>query len=170
MLKCPFCHRTYVNNTIFCNECGHYLLEDDKRETDPLEANRIGWVGNEAEEAHRISTAQLSATPSMIRLLIENKREVELTVNKAIWIGRMDPADDIFPEIDLTDDGPAAKSVSRRHARIVKRGETITIEDLGSVNGTFINRKKLSPYIPEKLTNGDVLQFGTLLMEIKMLK
>lgn len=170
MVKCPFCKRTYVDNTIFCNECGHYLLEDDKRETDPLEAHRIGWVGDKTPEGKNAGSAQLSSALPAIRLRIEDRREVELMLNKTIWIGRMDPADDIFPEIDLTDDGPAAKSVSRRHARILKRGEAITIEDLGSVNGTFINRKKLAPYIPEKLHNGDILQLGTLLMEVKMLK
>lgn len=170
MLKCPFCHRTYVNNTIFCNECGHYLLEDDKRETDPLEAHRIGWVGDTPQEAKASNSTQLVNGSSTIRLRIENKREVEINLSKTVWIGRMDPADDVFPEIDLTDDGPAAKSVSRRHARILKRGEAITIEDLGSVNGTFINKKKLSPYIPEKLSNGDILQLGTLLMEVKLVK
>ena len=170
MLKCPFCHRTYVNNTIFCNECGHYLLEHDKRETDPLEAHRIGWVGNTPQDAKDSNLTQLANGLSTIRLRIENKREVEINLSKTVWIGRMDPADDVFPEIDLTDDGPAAKSVSRRHARILKRGEAITIEDLGSVNGTFINKKKLSPYIPEKLSNGDILQLGTLLMEVKLVK
>jgi pSer/pThr/pTyr-binding forkhead associated (FHA) protein len=135
-----------------------------------LEANRIGWVGDKTQADKHAHSAQLSSNLSAIRLRIEDRREVELMLNKTIWIGRMDPADDIFPEIDLTDDGPAAKSVSRRHARILKRGEAITIEDLGSVNGTFINRKKLSPYIPEKLHNGDIVQLGTLLMEVKMLK
>jgi pSer/pThr/pTyr-binding forkhead associated (FHA) protein len=38
------------------------------------------------------------------------------------------------------------------------------------VNGTFINGKRLDPYVPEVLKDGDTLQFGTLLAEVKVLK
>ena len=51
MIKCPFCGTTHVANTLFCSECGTYLLEDDRRGTDPLGTDEIGWVGEEEEEA-----------------------------------------------------------------------------------------------------------------------
>jgi hypothetical protein len=44
MIKCPFCQTLHVDNTIFCNECGHYLLEDRGRETDPLDTIDMNWV------------------------------------------------------------------------------------------------------------------------------
>ena len=56
-----------------------------------------------------------------------------------IQIGRWDADGGIFPDVDLDSDDPEAK-VSRRHARIVRRSDQYTIEDLGSTNGTFINR------------------------------
>ncbi len=104
MIKCPFCGTTHVANTLFCSECGTYLLEDDRRGTDPLGTDEIGWVGEEDEESE--SGGQIKGTgPLSIRLKIgEGGREVEATLNKAIHMGRLDPASDVFPEIDLTND------------------------------------------------------------------
>jgi diguanylate cyclase (GGDEF)-like protein len=49
-------------------------------------------------------------------------------------------------------------AVSRRHARITVSGTGITIEDLGSTNGTFVNGEKISR---TPLTDGDKIQIGT---------
>jgi pSer/pThr/pTyr-binding forkhead associated (FHA) protein len=98
----------------------------------------------------------------------DKKREVEVPLNKAIHMGRLDPASDVFPEVDLTEDNGLEKGVSRRHARILKREGTVVVEDLGSINGTFINGKRLAPYLPETLKDGDSLQLGRLLIEIKL--
>jgi pSer/pThr/pTyr-binding forkhead associated (FHA) protein len=60
-------------------------------------------------------------------------------------IGRWDADGGIFPDVDLDTDDPEAK-VSRRHARITLSNGQYFLEDLGSTNGTFINRgKRLSP-------------------------
>ena len=48
-------------------------------------------------------------------------------------------------------------AVSGRHARIVTEGDTSTLEDLGSTNGTFINEKKISSH---QFNNGDAAQIG----------
>jgi pSer/pThr/pTyr-binding forkhead associated (FHA) protein len=93
---------------------------------------------------------------------------VEAVLNKAIHMGRLDPASDVFPEVDLTNDNGLEKGVSRRHARILKREGTVIVEDLGSINGTFINGKRLAPYLPEVLHHGDQLQLGKLLIEVEM--
>jgi hypothetical protein len=168
VIKCPFCGTTHVANTLFCSECGTYLLEDDRRGTDPLGTDEIGWVGEEEEDAE--SNPLIKGTgPLSIRLrIIESGREIEATLNKAIHMGRLDPASDVFPEIDLTNDNGLEKGVSRRHARILKREGTVVVEDLGSINGTFINSKRLAPYLPEVLRHGDQLQLGKLLIEVEM--
>ena len=49
--------------------------------------------------------------------------------------------------------------VSRRHARITVRGDTATVEDLGSTNGTFVNGKRLTG--PVKLSAGMTVTFGS---------
>ncbi len=54
-------------------------------------------------------------------------------------IGRWDPDSGAFPEIDLESEDHEAK-VSRKHAIVECQGKTVTIEDLGSLNGTFVNR------------------------------
>jgi hypothetical protein len=59
-----------------------------------------------------------------------------------------------------------ARGVSRRHASIFKQGLGVVVEDLGSVNGTFVNGKRLDPYLPEPLRDGDTLQLGKLLIKV----
>ena len=54
-------------------------------------------------------------------------------------IGRWDAEGGVFPDVDLDSCDPEAK-VSRRHARISFQNGGYAIEDLGSTNGTFINR------------------------------
>ena len=69
MIKCPFCGTTHVANTLFCSECGTYLLEDDRRGTDPLGTDEIGWVGE--EEGDGESSAFVKGTgPLAVRLRI----------------------------------------------------------------------------------------------------
>jgi predicted component of type VI protein secretion system len=51
-------------------------------------------------------------------------------------------------------------SVSRSHAKISKAGDTITVEDMGSTNGTFVNGQRLSG--PVSLQPGDAVQFGAV--------
>jgi len=125
-------------------------------------------VGDSTEDSDAQSRFQ-GTGPLSIRLNIgDKKREVEVPLNKAIHMGRLDPASDVFPEVDLTEDNGLEKGVSRRHARILKREGTVVVEDLGSINGTFINGKRLAPYLPETLKDGDSLQLGRLLIEIKL--
>jgi predicted component of type VI protein secretion system len=51
-------------------------------------------------------------------------------------------------------------AVSRRHARIKRRGGVITVEDLGSSNGTFVNGERLSG--PKTLHDQDAIKFGSV--------
>ena len=75
-------------------------------------------------------------------------------------IGRWDPDAGAFPEVDLENHDPEAK-VSRRHAVLDVDSEGITVEDLGSMNGTFVNRgKRLETGIRQSLAIGDELIVG----------
>jgi pSer/pThr/pTyr-binding forkhead associated (FHA) protein len=171
MIKCPFCQAAQVENTIYCNECGQYLLEDNKRKTDLYDANEVRGLSETPDRLKDKSPFQLDITPVALRLKIgSDKREVEVPLAKTVTLGRVDPALDLFPEVDLTHDGPQAKSVSRRHAVIVRQDNTVIVEDLGSVNGTFINGKRLDPYLPESLSDGDTLQLGKILIKVEIKK
>ncbi|MCS6816959.1 MAG: FHA domain-containing protein [Blastocatellia bacterium] len=85
----------------------------------------------------------------------------EFPVTEAeVMIGRWDAEHGIFPEIDLDEEDPEAK-VSRRHARIFYRDGRFWIEDLGSLNGTFVNRgPRLRPGQARPLEHGDEIIVG----------
>ena len=169
MIECQFCHTGHVANTIFCDECGHCLLTEVDRETVPLDSGEIGWTGGTIHHHPLAGASQQELKLPILRLKIgAGKRVVEIPLHKAIHLGRMDPASNAFPEIDLTFDDEFAKSVSRRHAGIFIQGGAVVVEDLASVNGTFINGKRLAPYLPESLNDGDILQLGRLLIEVKI--
>lgn len=73
----------------------------------------------------------------------------ELTVGRAEGCGVSLP-DDTF--------------VSQVHARVFRRDGSLFVEDLGSTNGTFLNRKAVSG--PMALRKGDRLQIGRSVLEV----
>jgi pSer/pThr/pTyr-binding forkhead associated (FHA) protein len=75
-------------------------------------------------------------------------------------IGRWDADNGIFPDVDLDSVDQEAK-VSRRHARVLRREGKYFVEDLGSTNGTYINRgRRLLPGTPQPLSDGDEIIVG----------
>jgi len=54
--------------------------------------------------------------------------------------------------------------VSQLHARLFRQDGQIFVEDMGSTNGTFVNRKKVSAAVP--LRRGDRLQVGRTVLEL----
>jgi pSer/pThr/pTyr-binding forkhead associated (FHA) protein len=58
--------------------------------------------------------------------------------------------------------------VSARHARLSWDGTAWWVEDLGSRNGTWINRRRLPPHQPEILPPGGVLQVGDASFELSV--
>ncbi len=166
MVKCPFCSLSNIHNTIFCEHCGFYLVKNENRETDPLEVKDVEVLAATGEEAEDTSTKPTDEQVNLIHLRIGTKGQAfEIPLEQAVHLGRIDPAEDIFPEVDLTQYAPA-KQISRRHARILKQDEVIFVEDLGSINGTFVNGKILIPYLLQPLKNGDILQLGELPIEV----
>lgn len=84
-------------------------------------------------------------------------------------IGRWDPDSGSFPEVDLENDDPEAR-ISRKHA-LIKFGEELTIEDIGSLNGTFVNRgPRLDPGSPATLNDGDEVIVGKTFFKVTLAK
>jgi len=55
--------------------------------------------------------------------------------------------------------------ISRRHARVSRGGDgQLTIEDLGSANGTFVNGERID--VPRTLDVGDVIKIGKTLLQV----
>ena len=164
MVKCPVCQEEHPENTLFCNGCGAYLLGGNGNQTNHLPVRGITWVNSEETiGASRVDVI----SPLNLKLMIpESGRQVEVSLTEEVNIGRLDLASASFPDVDLTGDDALDKGVSRHHARITRRGCEVFIEDLGSMNGTFVNRKRLTPYLPEALRNGDQLQLGKLMLQV----
>jgi hypothetical protein len=81
-------------------------------------------------------------------------------------IGRWDPETGSFPEVDLEQDDPEAK-ISRKHAMIIIENGKLTIEDIGSLNGTYVNRgNRLIPGTPIDLKTGDEIIIGKTFLKL----
>ena len=57
------------------------------------------------------------------------------------------------------------QSISRTHAKITMEGEKVYIQDLGSSNGTLVNKNKLVPQVKTEIVTGDILQFGEIILK-----
>jgi pSer/pThr/pTyr-binding forkhead associated (FHA) protein len=167
MIKCPSCGKRHPENTLFCDECGAYLLTEGRKRTDPLAAEEVDWMETEMGTTGLLDNPD--AEPLTVRLSIpDSGRQVEFPLTKEVSLGRLDPATATFPDIDLTTDGALEKGVSRRHAKITRKGTELFLEDLGSVNGTLLNGKRLTPYLPHVLSDKDEIRVGRLLMRIHL--
>jgi pSer/pThr/pTyr-binding forkhead associated (FHA) protein len=169
MVKCPSCGKRHPENTLFCDECGAYLLSEERKRTDPLAQEDVDWLETDFGTAGAF--VNISTRPMTVHLSIQDSgREVEFTLAKEVSIGRLDPATATFPDIDLTTDGALEKGVSRRHAKITRKGAEAFLEDLGSVNGTLLNGKRLTPYLPHVLNDEDEIRVGRLFMRVHIVE
>jgi len=82
------------------------------------------------------------------------------------FIGRWDPETGSFPEVDLEQDDPEAK-ISRKHALVRIENGKITVEDIGSLNGTYVNRQpRLQPGTPVEIKSGDEIIIGKTFLKL----
>ena len=80
-------------------------------------------------------------------------------------VGRLDPDSNNYPDIDLEgqDDG----YVSRRHALIRIAEGVVTVEDLGTENGTILGGRRIPPHKPLSMTPEEVVRFGKVGLQLK---
>jgi predicted component of type VI protein secretion system len=124
-----------------------------------------------AAAAAPVSGAEAAAAPFKAKLSIirggRRGQEFELESGNNL-VGRWDPETGAFPEVDLDADDPEAK-VSRKHALIRIDGGKITIEDIGSLNGTYVNRQpRLQPGSPLDLKDGDEIIIGKTFLKLSV--
>jgi pSer/pThr/pTyr-binding forkhead associated (FHA) protein len=147
--------------------------------------NGNGSNGNSRQPAPSVapSGAQVSAEhislagfqPNIVHATLQIERGVSAGKKFALsgqesQIGRWDADGGVFPDVDLDSDDPEAK-VSRRHARISVRDGNYLIEDLGSTNGTFVNRgRRLAPGDRSPLKDGDEIIVGKTFLRFRVAK
>jgi len=139
----------------------------------PARTSLFKQSGERAREESLPPLRRTGSTVAHAKLVIHRGRSVgkefPLCEDES-HIGRWDADGGIFPDVDLDSDDPEAK-VSRRHARITRRGEKYYIEDLGSTNGTFVNRgRRLLPGDRQPLRDSDEVIVGKTFLKFHVLK
>ncbi|MEE4272395.1 MAG: cyclic nucleotide-binding domain-containing protein [Thermoanaerobaculales bacterium] len=122
-------------------------------------------VGHEIDLASPDVTEEPKASPDPSARLVEVTSGLVFPLAKEgeTSVGRIDPVTGIHPDVDLTPvDGK--RSISRRHARIKREedGSFVVVEDVGTMNGTFVSGVRLSAGKPHPLKPGDTVIFGTI--------
>jgi CRP-like cAMP-binding protein len=83
-------------------------------------------------------------------------------------IGRYDSVTGQSPEVDLTHED-SARNISRRHARLVMReGKPFVAEEIGTMNGTFLNAQKLPTGVLTPIKDGDELTLCRLTLTFRL--
>lgn len=95
--------------------------------------------------------SEVSAVRTRRAFLLHDGRRLVIA-NAGLTIGRS-------RQCDIVLDDP---NVSRRHAEVRPRGGAWIVSDLGSTNGTLLNRRRISE--PEVLSGGDEIEIGTALI------
>jgi len=86
--------------------------------------------------------------------------------NEAL-LGRFDSVTGQSPEIDLTKEDQS-RNISRRHARlVVKEGKFFIAEEIGTMNGTFLNGKKIATGVLTPIHDGDEITLCRLVLNFK---
>lgn len=173
MIRCQTCGTENLDTSQYCDECGSRLnkqagsssLQPQISETPYYQSANVTSVGipQFAEENLQEPREQTGSGDARATLIIERGvgvgAEFKLTTDES-YIGRWDADNGIFPDVDLDVYDSEAK-VSRRHARILCSNGNYSIEDLGSTNGTYVNRgRRLIPGNPQRLNDGDEIIVG----------
>lgn len=154
----------------FCSKCG-FAMSDDEDSCLSCSDSEI-LTKEEVKEVFQIPSSENSLKIKNFKLVIirggTEGREFFIRKPQAL-IGRWDPKVDSHPDVDLSDEDIDSK-VSRIHAQIVYKPEGFYIEDMGSKNGTFLNREfKLVKDIQYKLQDDDEIIIGKIFFKFNIL-
>ena len=162
MITCPNCKRDNEEGTKICLYCGEPLALSEQVATRSLddtdfEEGRPHW-----------GTARFNTRMCMI-VNVRDSRDRHVFYFDEIEelvLGRADVPSGNIPDLDLNPYDAAEKGVSRRHATITRRENSLNVMDLGGPNGTFLNGQRLIGTQPRLLRDGDELRLGHLVLRI----
>ncbi|MGX6446957.1 FHA domain-containing protein [Patulibacter sp. S7RM1-6] len=145
-VHCPECGFVVGEAANFCPKCGAYLADM----TAPVEATTATYHLQDSGEIAAIDVGALQeAGGAALVVRAGGGREGESVplAGERVTIGRR-PSSDLFLD-DVT--------VSRDHALVVSRADGWHLDDLGSLNGTYVNRRRIESAL---LRDGDEVQVG----------
>jgi hypothetical protein len=143
---CNQCGHRNPPGANFCSSCGAVLAarSDDTTITFiPVES-----TGDVAEEELSVTLEELPESAGMLVVKRGPNAGSKFLLDADVTRAGRHPDSDIFLD-DIT--------VSRRHAEIVRTAQGYRVRDVGSLNGTYVNRERIDDVA---LTNGDELQIG----------
>ena len=110
----------------------------------------------------------VAATPAVQTMVLRHGSGQIFPLDAALsefLVGRLDPVTGTQPELDLgTFD--VNRTLSRRHAKIVREGALYFVRDEGGANGTFVNGERVNMGESVALKPGDKLRFGSIEVEL----
>jgi pSer/pThr/pTyr-binding forkhead associated (FHA) protein len=146
-VHCPECAFVNAEGANYCQKCGAFLGAEaaGSRAPDTTEAYQL----DESGELKPVDLEQVTSEGATLVIRSGGGRagEVFNVAGERMTIGRS-PEAEVFLD-DVT--------VSRNHALLVRRRDGLYIDDLGSLNGTYVNRRRIESH---RLQSGDELQVG----------
>jgi hypothetical protein len=171
MGNCLNCgHRNFALVTV-CEKCGVLLqnpfstsIDDtfpshESLATQPI-PKKVNWFPETLP-----GTTQFDSDNLLVLQFPQFLSAIVIRPTDYLRIGRKDPERNDVPEIDLTPYGAVDKGISRLHAAIY-RTTNLFLVDLCSLNGTFVEGKRLVPNTPYILRNRDQIQFAKLTINV----
>jgi pSer/pThr/pTyr-binding forkhead associated (FHA) protein len=146
---CPECGFTNAEGANYCQRCGAFIgaPEPAAGAESSTATYRIDETGELVPVEIEDVVAQGGGAALVVRAGGGRVGESFPLDHDRMTIGRR-PDSDVFLD-DVT--------VSRDHALIVRRGDEFHLDDLGSLNGTYVNRRRIESH---HLADGDELQVG----------
>ena len=164
MIVCPNCKHSNMAGSMFCSECGAQLAGADILTTQNMDTGQM-------HEA--VPQKPLPSQPAAVTLntwitlhLMDTGQVIPLNDRSEFTLGRISDGQPIMPDIDLSPYQAYANGVSRLHAVIKQASRHVLVMDLGSVNGTYVNGKRLNPNVEQTVNNGDIISLGKLKMQV----
>jgi hypothetical protein len=186
-LICPVCGAANIPGEVFCENCGASLVGTPPTPVSAGVATPMPAASTvpatpapvvQAASAPMAAAAVPVATPQPVPMtmpprprlvVVEGGSEIPLPPRDVVYIGREDAVSNSFPDIDTTPFGGMDKGVSRRHAAIHHQAnDGYILEDLGSVNGSYINRDRLDANEKRNLLPGDTINLGRLAIRFEV--
>jgi hypothetical protein len=163
MKVCPYCAHANREGLLFCEDCGQSLTIGSPT---ALPTRQLDQSGSTVAAKATWGTARFGHDASIIIHIRDAAEPIVLQPAKQMILGRADANSTQTPDLDLTPYGALEKGVSRIHAAIHRSEDTLTLVDMGSINGTHLNGQRLIPEQPRVLRDGDEIRLGKLVAHI----
>ncbi len=163
MKTCPYCGFENREGVLFCEECGQPFVG----QADASDTSRLDPENHETFKGRMTwGTARFDEGATVLIRIRDLAEPLAFEPDMETIIGRFDPGALEAPDIDFAPYDAAELGVSRRHGMIRRGEDTLTLVDLDSTNGTFLNGQRLIPHQPRVLRDGDEIRMGRFVFNI----